>query len=185
MLVGRADDAHVGADRVGAADALELAVLDDAQDLLLHARRDRAELVEHERAAVGLLEAADVRARRARECAGLMTEQLRLEQRLRERRAVDLDERLLPARREIMQARGDELFAGAALADHEHGLDELGGARHVLEHGHESRCFADQTDAFGGPSRQRWPRGTNCWLFRRNLSPRPNSDPSAFSRASS
>ena len=49
-----------------------------------------------------------------------------------------------------MQARGDQLFAGAALADHEHGLDELGRARHVLEHGHESRRLADQTDTFRG-----------------------------------
>ena len=136
---------------------------------------NRAELVEHERAAVRLLEAADVRARGARECAGLMAEQLRLEQRLREGGAVDLDQRLFPARRKVMQARGDELFAGAALADHEHGLHELGRARDVLEHGREGRRLANQTDAFRESSRrQRWPRGTNCWSFRRNLSPRPN-----------
>ena len=153
MLVGCADDAHVRADRVGAADALKLAVFDDPQNLLLHARRNRPELVEHERAAVRLLEAADVRARRTRERAGLMPEQLRLEQCLRERCAVDLDERLLPPRREKVQAGRDELFAGAAFADHEHGLHELGGARDVLEHGHESRCFADQTDVFGGRGR--------------------------------
>ena len=46
------------------ADALELAVLDDAQDLLLHAQRNGAELVEEKRAAVRLLEASDVTARR-------------------------------------------------------------------------------------------------------------------------
>jgi hypothetical protein len=46
-----------------------------------------------------------------------MTEELRLEQRLREGRAIDLDQRLFPARREVVQARGDELLAGAALAD--------------------------------------------------------------------
>jgi hypothetical protein len=150
VLIRRTDDAHVGANRVGAADALKLAVLDHAQNLLLHARRYRAELVEDQRAAVGLLEAADVRARRPCEGPGLMTEQFRFEQRLREGGAVDLDQRLLPARREIVQARGDELFTRTALADNEHGFDELGSPRDVLEHGHESRCFANQADAFGG-----------------------------------
>ena len=83
-----------------AADSLKLAVLDDAQDLFLHARRNRAELVEHERAAVRLLEPPDVGARRARECAGLVTEQLRLEQRFGERGAIDLDQRLPPSFRQ-------------------------------------------------------------------------------------
>ena len=149
VLVGRADDAYVGADRVGAADALKFAVLDDAEDLLLHARRDRTELIEDERAAVGLLETADVRAGRAREGAGLMTEQLRLEQRLGQRSAVDLDQRLLPPRRKVVQSRRDQLFAGAALADHEHGLDELGRARDMLEHGQKGRRLANEIDLLG------------------------------------
>jgi hypothetical protein len=98
MLVGCADDAHVGANRVGPADALKFAVLDDAQDFLLHARRDRAELVEHQRAAIGLFESADVRASGARERTGLVAEQFRFQQRFGQRRAVDLDQGLLPAR---------------------------------------------------------------------------------------
>jgi hypothetical protein len=135
MFVGCADDADVGADRLGAADALELAVLDDAQNFFLHSRRDRPELVEHERAAVSLLETTDVRARRARKRTRLMPEQLRLEQALRERRTIDFDERLLPTWRQIMEPRRDELLARAALADHEHGLHELRRARDMLEHG--------------------------------------------------
>ncbi len=47
-----------------------------------------------------------------------------------------------------MQTRGDELFAGAALADYEHGFDELGRARNVLEHGPERRRLTDQADTF-------------------------------------
>ena len=42
----------------GAADALELAVLDHAQELGLQLERQLADLVEEERAAVGELEAA-------------------------------------------------------------------------------------------------------------------------------
>ena len=161
VLVGRADDPHVGRDRLRSADALELAVLDRAQDLFLHAERNRAELVEHERAAVRLLEAADVRTRRSGERAGLVAEELGLEQRLGERRAVDLDDRLLPARRQIVKARRDQLLAGAPLADHEHGLRELRGSGDVLEHRQERRRLADQRGRRGSD------RGCRCGCQRR------------------
>ena len=57
IAVGRRDEAHVDADRLDAADALELALLQHAQELHLHLDRDLADLVEEERAAVGELEA--------------------------------------------------------------------------------------------------------------------------------
>ena len=53
-----------------------------------------------------------------------MPEELGLEQRLGERRAIELDERLLPARGQVVQAGGDQLLARAALADDEHRLAE-------------------------------------------------------------
>ena len=58
VAVGRRDDADVDVDRLVAADALELALLQEAQQLHLDGRRDLADLVEEQRAAVGLLEAA-------------------------------------------------------------------------------------------------------------------------------
>ncbi len=134
VRVRRADDAHVRPQRVRAADALEFAVLDDAQDLFLHARRNRPELIEHERPAVRLFEAADVELRGAREGPGLVAEELGLEQRFGQGRAVDLDERPVPTIREVMQTRGDELLAGAAFADDEHGLRQRRGPGDVLEH---------------------------------------------------
>ena len=42
-----------------------------------------------------------------------------------------------------MQARGDQLLAGTALADDEYGFGQNGGTRHVLEHFEKNRCFAD------------------------------------------
>ena len=42
----RGDDADVHLDRVAAADALELALLQDAQEFHLHGERDVADLVE-------------------------------------------------------------------------------------------------------------------------------------------
>ena len=54
----RCDDAHVGLDRRVAADAIEVAVGEHTQQARLQFRRHVADLVEEERAAFGLLEAA-------------------------------------------------------------------------------------------------------------------------------
>ena len=56
-------------------------------------RRHLADLVEEEHAAVGLLDAARLGADGAGERAALVAEQLRLEQLIGQRRAVDRDER--------------------------------------------------------------------------------------------
>ena len=106
VAVRRGDDAHVDLDRLGRADAPDLALLEHAQELHLHLRADLADLVEEERPAVGLLEEAALRGGRARERAPLVPEELTLEDRLGERRAVHRDERLV--------ARG--LFAWMARA---------------------------------------------------------------------
>ena len=63
VAVRGGDEPHVDADRLDAADALELALLQRAQELHLHLDRDLADLVEEERAAVGELEAARLRGR--------------------------------------------------------------------------------------------------------------------------
>ena len=57
ILMRRRDDAHVDADRRLAADAVELAFGKDAQEPRLQRRRHVADLIEEQRAAVGLLEA--------------------------------------------------------------------------------------------------------------------------------
>ena len=53
----RGDDADVDLDRVRVADALELALLQHAQQLRLQRRAHRPDFVEEERALVRLLEA--------------------------------------------------------------------------------------------------------------------------------
>ena len=58
VAVRRGDDPHVDADRPLAADAHDLAVLHDAQQADLRGERELADLVEEQRAAVGLLEPA-------------------------------------------------------------------------------------------------------------------------------
>src|SRR2546430_13505360 len=116
-----------------AAEALELALLEHAQDLGLGHRREVGNLVEEERAPVGQLEAALLAAGRAGERALLVTEQLRLEQRLGQRRAVHRDERAATPRRAPVAGAGDELLARSALALDEH----VGRAvRHLLDERH-------------------------------------------------
>ena len=83
IAVGGGDDADVDLDGLRAADPLEPALLEHAQQLGLHGQGDLADLVEEDRAAVGHLEAALALADRAGESAFLVAEQLAFQQRLR------------------------------------------------------------------------------------------------------
>ncbi len=137
--VGRADQPEVHLDEAIAADRPVLALLQHAQQLGLQQQRHLADLVEHQRAAGGQLEQADLVAGRAGERALLVAEQLRLDQLLRQRRAVDLDERALRAAAAHVDRVGDQLLADAVLAlDQDvgvalgHRLDQLEQLAHLL-----------------------------------------------------
>ena len=78
---------------------MQLLILEDAQEFGLCGRRHVTDLVEEERPAAGLLEAADPHAICAREGAPLVAKELRLEQRLGQSRTVHLDEGPVDARR--------------------------------------------------------------------------------------
>ncbi len=90
---------------LAAADALDHALLQEAQQLGLQRQRHVADLVEKQRAAVGELELAGRLPHRAGEGALLVAEQLALEQRFRDGRAVDRDERLAGAAARARAAR--------------------------------------------------------------------------------
>ena len=111
-----AREAPAPVDPVGAADPLEFSVFDHPEDGLLHAHRNGAEFVQQQGSAVRPFEASDVASRSAGEGAGLVAEELGLEEAFGERSAVDLDEGLLPAAREKMQTGRNQFLAGAALA---------------------------------------------------------------------
>ena len=66
ILMRRAHDANVGAERLPPADALERALLEEAQELALHVVRQIADLVEEERAALRHLDLARARGDRRR-----------------------------------------------------------------------------------------------------------------------
>src|SRR5207245_1623431 len=89
--VGGDDEAKVGLERHGAADPLELALLEDTEKFGLDGRREFAHLVEKECAPGGELEAARFLLVRSGEGAPFMAEELRLDERVWQRRAVDGD----------------------------------------------------------------------------------------------
>src|SRR5690606_36096431 len=101
-------------------DPVDGAVLDRAQQLRLQGERQLADLVEEQRPAAGGLETADAPLVRAGERALLVAEQLALEQRLGDRRAVHDDEGRRAARAELVHGARHELLAGAALARDQH-----------------------------------------------------------------
>lgn len=78
IAVGRRNDANIHLDRAFGTDRIDFAFLQRAQQLDLHVERQFADLVQEERAAIGLLELAHMLADRTREGALLVTEQGRL-----------------------------------------------------------------------------------------------------------
>ena len=133
VAVGRGDDAHVDLNRARSAEPFELLFLEHAQDLRLRALAHVADFVEEQRAAVGLLEAADAHAVRAGEGALLVTEELGLEQVFLKRSRVDLDERAFSARRSVVDRAGDQFLARAGLAANQHGRVAVRNLLHDLE----------------------------------------------------
>ena len=94
-----------------AAQPPEFPLLQDAQQLDLRHRHHLGDLVEEQRAAIGELETAGAPIGGAGERAALVPEDLALEQRFRDRRAVDRDKRRVGARAELMDGLRDQLLA--------------------------------------------------------------------------
>ena len=91
--VGGGNHAHIRRNGERAAHALELALLQDPEELDLHGPRQVSNLVQEKGAALGKLEPAFPRCNGARESALLMTEQLALDHPFGQRGAVHLHER--------------------------------------------------------------------------------------------
>jgi hypothetical protein len=129
--VRRRDDPDIGPQRGGPANPLELALLEDPQELGLDGQRQLRDLVEEQRPARGQLEAPGLLAIGAGEGAPLVAEQLGLQQGLGERGAVHRHEGTFHAGARVMDGSRYQLLAGPALAhDQGGGLGggHLGGA---------------------------------------------------------
>src|SRR5437879_9953605 len=88
-------------------------VLQHVEELGLQSQRQLRNLVQIDRALVGILELSGLPPMRAGEGALFVTEELGLEESRRNRRAVDLDERTMTARRSGMNGSGHQLLADA------------------------------------------------------------------------
>src|SRR6185436_17840151 len=94
-------------------------LLDHREELGLHVRRQLADLVEEDGAAVGLDEEAAARAVGAREGAFGVAEELALEKLLGNGAAVHRQERAFRAARALVDPAREHALAGAALAGDE------------------------------------------------------------------
>ena len=151
--VRSADHPHVDLNRPTSANPLHLAVLDDPEHLLLHRGRRARNFVEQQTPAVRSLEAAHVLALRAGECARFVAKKLRVEQRFRKRRTIDLDQGPVPARREVVQARREQLLSGASFAHHETRAVDRREAGDLLLDFQEGGVFSEDGWSIGHRSR--------------------------------
>ena len=139
VAVRGGDDADIDRHRPGAADPVDHALLDGAQEFCLQPHFHLGDFVEQQRAAVGLFELADAARDRAGERAFLVAEQFGFQKRLRDRRAIDADERLLGAGRAGVNVARQHFLAGAGFAGDQHRgvaagdlLRQLDDSRHAV-----------------------------------------------------
>src|ERR1051326_5980000 len=119
IAVGCCDDARVDVDLFVAADAAELSFFEHAEEFHLQLDRHFRDLVEEHRAAFGELEVTLAALDRVRERALLVPEDLGLDQRRRDRAAVEGDERLVATARQRVNRVRDDFLARSRLADDE------------------------------------------------------------------
>jgi hypothetical protein len=131
VALGSGHDAGVGAQRLVAAHPPELVALDHPQQLGLHVDRKLADLVQEHRALAGGLEGALAGGHGAGEGATLVAEQLALDQVVADRAAVNDHEGRAGPPALLVNAAGQDVFAGAGLALEQH--RRVGGGD-VLEH---------------------------------------------------
>jgi hypothetical protein len=116
IAVGRGDDARPRHPGLRLADSLVFAVFEHAQQLRLELERQFADLVEEQRALGGVLEVAGARCGRAGERALRVAEQRRLDERRRDRGAVQREIGARGAGAVAVERAGDEFLAAARLA---------------------------------------------------------------------
>ena len=111
---------HVGLDRGGAAQTLEFALLQNAQQFHLGGEAEVADFVEEQGAAVGQFEATFLAGVRPGEGPFFMSEQLGFDQGFGQRGATHLNERPLGAHRIVVDGVGNQFLAGTRFAANQH-----------------------------------------------------------------
>ena len=141
------DNADVRLQRPRASDPLELALLQDAQDLCLRRPAHLAHFVEEQHAAGGQLDVTGLGLMSAREGATFVSEHFRLEQLLGQGRAIQGHERPVPPRGRGMDEARHDLLAGPGLAGDQDGGVGGGDLRGLAQHLAPLRGLADDSQA--------------------------------------
>jgi hypothetical protein len=103
------------------AHAYDLALLQHTQQLDLHRQRQVTHFIQEQGAAMGGFEPARLGRHRAGERPFFVTEQLTLDQGIRERPAIDGHELPRPPLTQLVDVPSHDFFAGASLAHDQHG----------------------------------------------------------------
>ena len=149
VAVRRGDDPDVHLARARAAHRLELALLEDTEELPLELERKLAHLVEEDGPPVRQREATVATRGGAGEGAALVAEELALDQRRGDGRAVHLHQRLAPAAAALVDGPGEELLPGPGLPEDEHRRVRRRDLAHLGEHVEKGRAVSE--DLPGAP----------------------------------
>ena len=138
---------HTDINRFGdvVADTFEFALLKHTQKLALQLDRYLADFIEENCATIGQLKPTNSVTVCARKCTFHMTKELALEQILRNRRTIHLDQRAIGARTLRMYGTGDQLLANAGFAQNQHAGGRLGYRLDLRHHELQGRTLADHT----------------------------------------
>src|SRR5262249_39047608 len=123
--VGRGDETEFRLDRLGAADTLDFAFLNRPQQLGLKIEAQIADLVQEQRAVRRELDLAELLSMCAGKGAALVSEQRALRELAGNRGEVDGNERRVRIRRFLVNEPRQQLLAGSALAEDQHGRRQL------------------------------------------------------------
>ena len=130
-----------------AADAIEAAGFQNAQQAHLHLRRHLGDLVQEQSAAAGALEIAAMGAGSTGKGTFLVAEQFGFDQIGRDRAAVDRDERLFRAAAHLVDRAGDQFLSGSAFADHQNcGIGGSDFLDHLIQGLHRFGRAVQQTE---------------------------------------
>jgi len=160
IAMRRGDHADVDLTGLQRTEALDLLILQGAEQFALRRQGHVANFVEKEGAVVGVLKQADLILGRPGKGTFDVAEQLAFKQRFDEGRTVQRNERTLGARAEVMQGFGDQLLTGSGLPGHEdssvvrrHALNlriEMPHGRTVAHHAGEDGVLSDVLFQFQG-----------------------------------
>ena len=127
----------------GLPEPFDLPLLDHAQQLDLDVEGQVADLVEKDRRVVRQFEAADLSRQRAGEGPLLAAEQFALDERARNRGAVDAHHDAAVPRALFVNLRGDEFLAGAGFTEQQHRRIGGGDLTSLLEDALDGSGFPD------------------------------------------